>query len=239
MRPAGRSRSIEAVAISLVVHAVVLTVLALHAPRLRTPPDELAGPPEPIIPVLILPRVPPPEAGGPPAPIRIHQRALRTPRHELPVAPLVTPQAEPPPAPARDPGPTARTLQEEAVAANARQALRSGLVGCANPGLLSREEREKCEEGLARGARDAPFNGLGIDRDKTRDLERAGARRESDYRYKRGIPGSRPRDPNAPLDWDTQRSPPGGPSHMKGMGQGAEDLGTSLGNDRSTLKVPF
>jgi len=231
MRPAGRSRSIEAGAISLVVHAVVLTALALHAPRLRTPPDELAGPPQPIIPVLILPRVPPPEAGGPPVPIRIHQRALRTPRHELPVAPLVTPQAEPAPAPAREPGPTARTLQEEAVAANARQALRSGLVGCANPGLLSREEREKCEEGLARGARDADFPGLGLERDKARDLDRAGARREADYRYKRSEE-SRPRAPGSQLDWDIRRSPPGGPEHLKGMGTSSGEISAAAGRPR-------
>lgn len=231
MRPAGRSRSIEAVAISLVVHAVVLTALFLHAPRLRPPPDELAGPPEPIIPVLILPRVPPPEAGGPPAPIRIHQRRLRTPPHELPVAPLVTPRAEPAPAPAQAPAQTARALQDEAVAASARQALRTGLVGCANPGLLSREEREKCDEGLARGARDAAFPGLGLERDKTRDLERAGARREADYRYLRSEE-SRPRPPGSQLDWDVRRSPPGGPSHMKGMGTSSGEISAAAGRPR-------
>ncbi|MGA0606812.1 hypothetical protein ACO2Q0_12525 [Phenylobacterium sp. VNQ135] len=222
-------------AISVVAHAVVLTALAVHVPKLVAPPIR-SGPPEPIIPVLILPRVPPAHAGGPPAPIRLHRRALRHAPAALPVAPLVTPEPQAQPRP-ETPRP-AQAVAPDPVAQNARQALR-GLVGCANPASLSREEREKCDQQLARGGRDAPFTGLGIDRGKSRDLDRAAARREADFRYKRGMPGSQPRNPNEAIPWDTQRSPPGGTPHLKGMGQGAEDLGASLGNDRSTLKVPF
>lgn len=236
MRPAGRGRTYNAVAISIVAHVVLLAALALHVPKLRAP-EIRSGPPEPIIPVLILPRVPPPEAGGPPAPIRLHRRPQRLLPSDLPVAPLIAPEPEPE-RPSERPARPAETVAPDPVARNARAALR-GLVGCANPASLSREEREKCEEQLARGGRQAGFPGLGLDREKDSALGRAAARREADFRYKRAIPGSRPRNPNEALEWNTQRSPPGGATHMKGMGQGAEDLGASMGNDRSKATVPF
>jgi len=229
MRPAGRGRTYNAVAISVVAHAVLLAALALHVPRL-TPPEIRSGPPEPIIPVLILPRVPPPEAGGPPAPIRLHRRPLRHAPAELPVAPLIAPEPEPEPAAPRTETP--RTVTPDPLAQNARQALR-GLVGCSNPAALSREERERCEQQLARGGRDAPFTGLGLERDKARDLDRAGARREADYRFKRNIPDSRPRNPNEPLEWDKQRSPPPGAPNLKGIGSTSHELGAT------PLTVPF
>ena len=75
-------------AASVAVHAVLLTAVALHAPRLKVPPEE-PGLPEAVIPVLILPRAPPPTAapGARPTPIRLHRRPQRfaeEPRHEAP-----------------------------------------------------------------------------------------------------------------------------------------------------------
>lgn len=229
MRPAGRGRTYNAVAISVVAHVVLLAALALHVPRLRTP-EVRSGPPQPIIPVLILPRVPPPEAGGPPTPIRLHRRPLRHAPANLPVAPLVAPEPKAEPRSERAPSPV-RTTTPDPVAENARQALR-GLVGCANPASLSREERERCEQQLARGARDAPFTGLGLDRGKDADFGRTAARREADYRYKRSEE-SRVRAPGSQLDWDVQRSPPGGASHMKGMGSSPHGISGAAGRPRN------
>lgn len=228
-RGPSKGRTYNAVAISAVAHVVVLAALALHVPRLKTP-EIRSGPPEPIIPVLILPRVPPPEAGGPPAPIRLHRRVLRHAPADLPVAPLIAPEPEPDRRP-EPPAQPAQAVTPDPLAQNARQALR-GLVGCANPAQLSREEREKCEDQLARGAREAPFTGLGLDEDTNSELGRAAARREADFRYKRGQE-SRPRAPGSQVDWDVQRSPPGGPSHMKGMGTSAHGASSAAGRPRN------
>lgn len=228
MRPAGRGRTYNAVAISVVAHVALVAALALHVPRLQ-PPEIRSGPPEPIIPVLIVPRVPPPEAGGPPAPIRLHRRPLRHAPADLPVAPLIAPEPKVQPRAEPSPAPT-RTITPDPVAENARQALR-GLVGCANPARLTREEREACERQLARGAREAPFPGLGLDEDTASELGRAAARRAADYRYKRGEE-SRPRAPGSPVDWDVQRSPPGGSPHMKGIGNSGHGASAAAGRPR-------
>lgn len=228
MRPAGRGRTYNAVAISVVAHVVLLTAAALHAPKLLAPPMQ-SGPPEPIIPVLIMPKVPPPHAGGPTQPIRLHRRQLRNMPPHPEVPPLIVPQAEPEPASQPRQAP-ARPSAPDPVAANARQALR-GLVGCANPALLSREEREKCDERLARGGRDAPFPGLGLDRRDSSEFGGAAAQREAAYRYKRGEE-SRPRAPGSQVDWDVQRSPPAGAAHMKGMGGSPADASAAAGRPR-------
>ena len=84
--PAGkRGRRLAAIAGSAVAHLAVLTVVALHAPTLFIP-SEPGGPPEPIIPVLLMPRLPPPapSTGVKPGPIRLHRRQIRTPAPELP-----------------------------------------------------------------------------------------------------------------------------------------------------------
>lgn len=229
MRPAGRGRTLVIVAISVVAHVAVLAALALHVPKLFVPPVR-SGPPQPIIPVLLTPRTPPPEAGGPPRPIRLHRRQPRVPLDRLPVAPLVAPEAEPEPDAERDRR-APRVVTVDPVAQNARQTLR-GLIGCANPSLLSREEREKCQEQLARGAREAEFPGLGLDADDASDLGRAAARREAGYRYKRSEE-SRPREPGSQVDWDVRRSPPAGASHMKGMGGSAHDASGAAGRPRN------
>lgn len=228
--PAARGRrKYGIVAASLAVHAVLVTAVALHAPRLRVPPA-VSGPPEAIIPVLILPRTPPPAAapGAKPTPIRLHRRPQRFATEPLPVAPLVAPTEAPPPERAQPaPGPRVLNLpgQQDAFAANARNALRSRL-GCDNPSL-TRAERERCLERFGAASRDAPVLGLGVNRDKASALDRAAARKEQDYRYKRGIVPPAP--PTYGADWDKYRGPPGQ----------AEALGGSLQNDRPTAKIPF
>lgn len=238
--PAARpSRRYGIVAASVAVHAALLTAVALHAPRLRVPPPE-SGPPEAVIPILILPRTPPPNAapGAKPAPIRLHRRPQRFADEALPIAPLIAP-AETRPAEERAvaaPGPRLLNLpgQEDAFAANARSALRSRL-NCEDPNL-TRAEREGCLERFGAAGRGAPVLGLGVDRDKAAGLEAAARRKEQDYGYKRSTPvggGSSGTGRNAGA---IER--PGDPN--KGMGATKDDLGRVTGIDsRRELKVPF
>jgi hypothetical protein len=236
--PAARpSRKYGIVAASVAVHAALLTAVALHAPRLRTPPPE-SGPPEAVIPILILPRTPPPSAtpGAKPAPIRLHRRPQRFIDEPSPVSPLVAPTETrtPEERTATAPGPRVLTLpsQEDAFAANARNALRSRL-NCDDPNL-TRAEREGCLERFGAAGRGAPVLGLGVDRDKAAGLEAAARRKEQDYGYKRSTPvGVSGTGRNAGA-----AESPGKPN--LGMGTTAEDLCRSNGGDsRCKLKVPF
>jgi hypothetical protein len=197
MPAARRGRRLAAIAVSAAAHLVVLTVLALHAPTLLIPPGP-SGPPEPIIPVLLVPRLPPPvpAAGTAPAPIRLHRRQLRVAAPELPVKPLPAP--EPKPTPPTPPGPV--TLRPaplpEGPKEQLRTALRRGPIGCANPQAfqLSREERVACDEQLANGAAAAAFPGLGLSAGKQGALDKAGARKEADRRYRETTPPLTPGD---------------------------------------------
>ena len=230
--PAKRwSRRYGIVAASVAVHAALLAAVAVQAPRLRMPAPEL-GPPEAVIPVLILPRTPPATAapGAKPTPIRLHRRVQRFANEPLPVEPLVAPtkageEAAARPAPSSGPRPVTGPSPEDAFAANARNALRSRL-NC-DDANLSRAEREGCLERFGAASRSAPVLGLGIEGDKASDLARAALRKEQDYGYKRGILPPSPPTPGA--GWDKYRGP---------VGQ-AEALGGALGNDRPTAKVPF
>ncbi|WP_411288463.1 hypothetical protein [Phenylobacterium sp.] len=220
MQPIRRRGRTAAVALSAAAHAAVLAVLAAHTPLLRLSPETDPGPPEAIIPLLILPRTPPPPGtAGPPTPVRLHRRPPRAPTEELPVAPLIAPLATPSPAPAVT-GPVTVAAPPDPMAQNASAALR-GKLGCMSAGLLglTRAQLEACEDELAKGVRQAEFPGLGLDADKNSALARAAARKEADYKYMR-----------APV-------PPG--FTTAGPGQSAESLGQSLGNDRPALTVPF
>jgi len=228
--PAGpRTRKYGIVAASVAVHAVLATLLVLNAPRLRVPKMQ-SGPPEAIIPVLIMPRTPPPAAqpGAAPTQIRLHRRQTRFSDPTPPVAPLVAPeQPETATRPATTPGPKTLTLPayEDALAANARNALR-GRRNCDDPGL-SRLEREACQDRLFSSGRDAPPMGLGIEGDKASGLAAAAARKERDYKYQRGIKTPSPPTPGA--GWDKYRGPPA-PS---------EATGAMVGSDGVAKKIPF
>ena len=192
MPSAGRGRTIAAIAVSAAVHVPILVALALHAPFLAIP-DEPGGPPEPIIPVLLMPRSLPPTTApdARPGPIRLHRRQLHTLPQDLPVAPLPAPEAPAPP-PVAAPGPvTVRAPPSpEAQRPPVQTALRRSAVGCANPHAsgLTRAEREVCEEQLGAGAQTALFPGLGLSAGKQTALDKAGARREGDRRYREAPP---------------------------------------------------
>lgn len=239
MPAAGLSRKYAIVAASVAVHAVLLTAVALHAPRLRVPPPE-SGPPEAVIPVLILPRAPPPAAGpsAKPTPIRLHRRRQDFAADLPPIAPLVVPDEAKPAAEAtpRATGPRVLELpgQEDALAANARNALR-GRLDC-NDARLSRAERDACIDRMGAAGRDAPVLGLGVNRDKATALEAAARRKEQDYGYKRAAPGGVGVSGTGRNAGAIER--PGAPN--MGMGATSEDLGRTTDNDgRREAKVPF
>ena len=229
-----RRRSIAIAVGSGAVHALVLTLVALHAPPLKILPST-SGPPQATIPVLIVPRVPRPSAapGTRPAEIRLHRRPQRFAPIPDDVKPLI--MARPTaarPAEAQESRTAPSPSASDPLITNALAALR-GRVGCANAGAvgLTRAEREACEDQFAVGARDAEFKGLGLERGKAVALRQAGARRDADLRYKRSLPGP-PIPVPAGAGWDRQRSPPKGGPNL-GMGASPEDLGAE------PLKIPF
>ena len=223
-----RRRSIAIAVGSGVAHGLVLTLVALHAPRLAIP-AMASGPPQAIIPVLIVPRVPSParQNGTRPSEIRLHRRPQRVVDIPTDVKPLITPLPE-----ARRPAPldtpTNTSPPPQVLTPNAQAALR-GRVGCANAAAvgLSRAEREACEDQFAAGARNAAFTGLGLERGKAAVLDGTARRREQDYNFKRGILPKSPPPPGA--GWDQYRELPGQ----------AAALGKSLNNDRPEATVPF
>jgi hypothetical protein len=176
MLTALRRRRTWAILASVGAHLGVLTAVLLQHPTLVIP-VESAGPPEPIIPVLIMPRTPPPAAGQGvrPAPIQLHQRSLRVAPAETPVAPLVV--AAPKAAPAPTQAPVAIAPKEPPQVPAPPDAVRNVLkttLGCADA-RLSRDERAGCQERLGRGARDAPFFAQPLSAEKRAGLDQAGA----------------------------------------------------------------
>lgn len=163
---------------SVAAHAGVLVLLAVNAPQLRTqaPPDE-------VFEVTVLPRYVPremlPEERRQAVQARpLTPRRLQRPDEPLPVAPLVTPNA---PAPVMTPGLVDPRLTAPAAQPNA---LRRSVVGCANPSLLDKAEREACLDRLGAGAKDAPFIEPPMSRDKRRAFDEAAARKERMREYK-------------------------------------------------------
>jgi hypothetical protein len=211
MPTARRRRTITAVALSAVVHAVVLTYVWLQRPTLPMA-LERPGPPEAVIPVLILPRTPPRVAGQAPAPIRLHRRPQRFTAEPPPVAPLHLPEpkaAESPPGPA-----SSSPAPPPPLTAAVRSTLRLGPLGCANADALglTRAEREKCDEQLAAGAKSAPY----IPPGRRPDLAAAAAQKEARIRAHEAPlgQGNLPRTP-PPSDYDGEPNISGsGPSAL-------------------------
>ncbi|MBL8772076.1 MAG: hypothetical protein JNK30_11905 [Phenylobacterium sp.] len=227
-------------AASVAVHAILLALVWVQAPRL-TAPAPASAPPEAIIPVLLIPRAPPPAAapaGATPTPIRLHRRRQPFSAEPPPIAPLIAPVQPAAPAPKAAPSPQIRPTigprADDALVQNARRALRSQL-DCDSP-TLTRAEREACVERFGQRGRDQPFQGLGVDRDKARALEAAARRKAEDYVYKRSAPGGVGVSGSGYNAGAIKQ--PDKPS--TGIGATSEDLGRATGNDaRRELKVPF
>lgn len=186
MAAARRSRLYALLGASLLAHVAVLAVLGLRQPHLGSAPPPPVMEVE-VVPYYVAPAPRPPDAERQPAIVERPIRPRRTlrPDETSPVAPLVTPNA--PTAP-RGPWTVAPPVPGASPPASAdlRQALRRGPGGCATPSLLSREEREACQEKLGAGAKDAPFFQPPMDPRKRQAFDEAAAKKEAYQRYKRG-----------------------------------------------------
>lgn len=169
------------VAVSGLAHLGVLVLLALAHPTLR----QAQAPP--VFEVQVAPLYVPSPRSEQPAPKRLAdqpirpRRALRLPEDPS-VAPLVTPLA--PERPAAPPAPAFALPAPAAPAVSS--ALRLSPVGCANPHLLTKAERERCLERLGAGAKDAPFYEPPMSRDKRKAFNEAAARKQAYRKYKEG-----------------------------------------------------
>jgi hypothetical protein len=193
MQTAKRRQTSWAIVASLIAHVAVGVFLLAQHPTLQMRVGE-QGPPQAIIPILLVPRTPPPAAGkvAPSQPIRLHRRPQPFVPPDVTPAPIAPP-TPPAAAPAAPPAPKAPPAlhpapMPEGPTGEVRTVLRQSAVGCANPNAvgLTRAEREICDEHLGKGAKDAPFTGLGLAADKQRLLDAAGAKKEADHRYKYG-----------------------------------------------------
>lgn len=180
-----RTRLYVLLGVSGLAHVAALGFLALQHPQLR----QASAPP--VMDVEIVPYYIPPRAERalgrqPPLADRpIRPRRTLRPDETTSVAPLVTPNT-----PARPEGPWAVSPPVAGApappSADLRQALRRGTVGCGNLTLLSREEREACQEKLGAGAKDAPFIAPPIGADKRREFDKAAARNRAKWRAREG-----------------------------------------------------
>lgn len=227
MQTARRRRTSGAVAVSLIAHLAVGLFLLSQRPTLVAPELE-RGPPEPIIPILIMPKTPPLAAGArlaQTAPIRLHRRPQPFLPPDVPTAPIAPPAPSAPAASsAPAPGPVAvhPAPLPEGPRGEVRAALRHSYVGCAERDLagLNRAEREFCDEKFGKGAKDAKFAGLGLTADKQRLLDAAAAKKEADYRYRHG-------------------TVPSGLGKSDIPGLTAHEMGAELGNDKPEAKLPY
>lgn len=200
MKPRRPIRTGLVVGVSVLVHGAVLTLLALSHPHLRI------APPPAVVEVEIVPYYLPslqrPQRPSEPLaaqPIR-PRRSLLRPDEERTVPPLVTPTA-PPQRPAEGPWAVSPPVMGAPAPSphDVRRALRSGAVGCANLALLSKAEREACEEKFGAGAKDAPFIPPPIAADKLNDWERAAARKRAKWREREApMPQPVPSGPSSP-----------------------------------------
>lgn len=179
MQTVRRRRTSWAVAASIAAHLGVLTAVLLQRPTLQIP-VEPGGPPEPIIPVLIMPRTPPPPVGrgGRPTPIQLHRRQ----QPNLPPPQTVTPLVVPPPKPIETPAPTfapspLRAAPQPTPAGDAVRATLRTTLGCteARFASLSRDERAGCLERLGRGAHEEAYLPAAFSPEKRALLDQAGA----------------------------------------------------------------
>ena len=188
MQAARRRRTLIATAVSALAHVVAVSIAAVQSPMLRLPP-ETSGPPEPIIPILILPRTPPPGSSAHPAPIRLHRRPQHTLPPDLPMAPLPAPVSAPAAAASSAPAPVAihPAPEPEGPKGDVKAALRHGPVGCANERAvgLNRSEYDLCDERLGRAAKDAEFipPGVGMSPAKRALLDQAVTAKEAHKAY--------------------------------------------------------
>ncbi|WP_309606919.1 hypothetical protein [Phenylobacterium sp.] len=224
MHKAWRRRTTWAIAGSTLAHLAVLVVVLLQRPTLPPPAYEPAGPPQPIIPILLMPRTPPEPAGGVPHPnaVRLHQRPPRNPSAPAPVAPLLIPPPKPADLPAQG-APAARATAPPAPPPAPSEAVRATLrttLGCAEAQAtgLSQSERERCAERLGRGAREAAYLAPALSPAKRAALDQEAATREArKASIDRPIPPGANRAEPADYDGEPYTSGAGAPDPHSSM----------------------
>ncbi|HEY2358021.1 MAG TPA: hypothetical protein VGH86_11260 [Phenylobacterium sp.] len=179
MATARRRQTSWAVFASIAVHLGVLAAILSQRPMLRVP-VEASGPPQAVIPILILPRTPPPVAGRGlrPAPIQLHRRQQPNLPPAPPVAPFVIPTIKPAETPEPSPGPaTPRAPLQPPPPSDAVRATLRTTLGCTEARLpgVTREDRVGCLERLGRGARDEAYLPPVLSSEKRATLDQAGA----------------------------------------------------------------
>lgn len=198
MQTAWRRRTTWAIAASVLAHVGVLGGVVLQRHTLLVPPDEAAGPPIPIIPLLLLPRTPPVAARGaqPPGAVRLHRRPQRDLASQAAVAPVMLPTPKPVEIPMQTPAATAPKPSSappaltEAVGSTLRTAL-----GCTDARMasMSRDDRSACLERLGRGALNEPYLAPALSPEKRALLDQAGdAKMARKLAAERGPPGPLP-----------------------------------------------
>ena len=207
MQTAWRRRRSWGIAASVVAHLGLLAAVLLQHPTLSIP-DDPGGPPQAIIPLLILPRTPAPAPGhaARPTPIQLHRRPQRNLPAEAPVPPLVVPVAKPVETPAQVQAPaTLKPTQAPPAPADAVRATLRATLGCTESRMasLSRDERAGCQERLGRGAHDEPYYAPALSPDKRALLDQAGAvKLAQKLAAERPIPGALPQTGKAePQDY--------------------------------------
>ena len=199
MKPRRPLRAGLVVGLSLLAHGAVLALLALSHPQLRI------APPPPVVEVEIVPYFLPSLQRAQPRseplaaqPIR-PRRSLQRPDEERTVAPLIT-KAAPPQKPVEGPWAVAPPVvgTPSPSPPDLRRALR-GSVGCSNLELLSKAEREDCQEKLGAGAKDAPFIPPPIAADKLKAWEADAARKRAKWKAREApMPQAVPSGPSSP-----------------------------------------
>jgi hypothetical protein len=175
MRTANRRRTTWAIAVSALAHLGVLAAALLQHSTLPPQLLDAAGPPEAIIPVLILPRGRLAAADATPrlGELQLHRRPQRLDQNPSlsqpsPLAPLPAAPALAKPSEVGQPAALAAQGQPATPGApgpDLRAALRHGALGCANLAAvgMTRAEREACEEQLGHGAGQAPVLAVSLE----------------------------------------------------------------------------
>jgi hypothetical protein len=173
MRTANRRRATWAIAVSALAHLGVLAAALLAHSTLPPQAQDIAGPPEAIIPVLILPRSRLADGAPRLGELQLHRRPQRLDERPSPAQPSAMAPLSAPPAPAKpaEPGQlSALAADGQPVAPgesapDLRAALRHGALGCANLAAvgMTRAEREACEEQLGHGAAQAPVLAVSLE----------------------------------------------------------------------------
>ena len=169
MRTARHRRTTWAIAVSALAHLGVVVAALLQHSTLPPQAPDLAGPPEALIPVLILPRSAlaanrTPRLGD----LQLHRRAQQVAANAgasetARVAPAQATPVEPPSSSTF--AAQGQPATQGAPGADLRAALRHGALGCANLAAvgMTRAERAVCEDQLGHGAGQAPVLAVSLE----------------------------------------------------------------------------